>query len=75
MILATIVADNDDVSKLSQPVFVRNCYGLGKAFKDMIGWYNGLGNDQKVKLAEPWAELYGKFARLSQSGGAKKYLK
>lgn len=75
MIVSRIVIDNDDVGKLAQPVFLRNCYGLLKAFKELVLSYGGLGAEQQAKLAPPWAELYAKFVQLSDSAGARKYLK
>lgn len=46
MIVSRIVIDNDDATKLSQPIFIRNCYGLLRAFKELIHNYAALSEAQ-----------------------------
>jgi hypothetical protein len=70
-----IQLDNEDATKLSTPVYQRNCHALLKAWKDIVGNYWSLPEDSRNKIQEPWSALYEKFIVLLRSDGVGRYLK
>lgn len=75
MILANIELDNEDVSKLSTPVYQRNCHALLKSWKELVDNYWSISEEVRRKIHEQWSVLYEKFLTLLRSGGVSRYLK